>query len=137
VEEFGDAAVFGAVGWDDDGLRAEAEGLGHGLGGVAAEDAGFVGGGGNDTATAAPANEDGFADEVRVAGAFDGDEEGVEIEVGDALGKARCAAWRRRIGGGGGGHRGEKIELSFWGDQVGGKADALASSSGSHLEYLP
>jgi hypothetical protein len=86
---------------------------------VAAEDAGFVGGGGDDAATVAPADKDGFADEVRIEGAFDGDEEGVEIEVGDAPREAGRAVSRRRCGVGRGRHRRVKVELSFLRDQVG------------------
>jgi hypothetical protein len=84
MEKIGDAIVFGSMGWDDDGLGAEAERLGHRLCRVAAEDAGFIGGGSDDTSAITPANEDGFADEVWVEGAFDGDEEGIEIEMGEA-----------------------------------------------------
>ncbi len=79
----GDAVVVIAADGEDDGVGAEALGDGHGLGGMAAEAAGLVAGGGDDATGAVVADEEGLSAEVGVIALFDGGEEGVHVEVED------------------------------------------------------
>jgi hypothetical protein len=75
-------AVAGGVAVDEDGLRAEFVCGAQGHGGVDAEFARGVGGGGNYAAlVGAAADDDGLAFEGRVVELFHGNEEGVHVDV--------------------------------------------------------
>jgi len=63
------------------GQRRAGEADGHGA--VDAEPSGFIAAGGDDAAVAAAADDEWLAFEAAVFEAFDGNEEGVEVEVGD------------------------------------------------------
>ena len=83
---FGVFAVEVEVALDEDGVGAEEARRAERHGGVDAVFAGLVAGGGDDTALVAlAANDDGLAFEGRVEELFDGDEEGVHVEVEDGL----------------------------------------------------
>ena len=82
----GDGAIAGEVGRDEDGFGAEALGGDGGHGGADAEASGFIGGGADDGAVAAPGDDDGFAAELRVVSLFDGGVEGVHVDVNDLAG---------------------------------------------------
>jgi hypothetical protein len=69
---------------EEDGVGAEASGGAQRHGGVDAELAGFVAGGGDDTAlVGAAADDNWFTAEVGPFDEFDGDEEGVHVHVED------------------------------------------------------
>ena len=82
----GDGAVAEEVGGDEDGVGAEALGAEGGHGGADAEAAGFIGGGADDGAVAAPGDDDGFAAEGGVVALLDRGVEGVHVDVDDLAG---------------------------------------------------
>jgi hypothetical protein len=76
--------IFFMMAVEEDGVRAEAAGGAQGHGGVDAEFAGFVAGGGDNAALVwAAADDNGLAAEVGAVEEFDGDEEGVHVDVED------------------------------------------------------
>jgi len=75
---------------DDDEVRAAAPGFRDGLGGMAAERARFVRGGGHDAAWPGSTDDDGAVPEFGTIALFDGGEERVHIDVQDHRG-FRCA----------------------------------------------
>ena len=79
----GDGFVAGEVGWDEDGVGAEALGGNGGHGGADAELACLVGGGADDGALALPGDDDGTAAEVGGVALLDGGVEGVHVDVDD------------------------------------------------------
>ena len=88
VEDGGDAVaplgIFGVMAIEVDGVRAEAAGGAQRHGGVDAEFARFVAGGGDyATLIGLAADDDGFAAELGALEQFDGDEEGVHVDVED------------------------------------------------------
>lgn len=87
-EDGGDAiapfGIFFVVAIEKDGVGAEAAGGTQGHGGVDAEFAGFVTGGGDDAALVWAATDNHrFAAEVGAVEEFDGDEEGIHVDVED------------------------------------------------------
>ena len=69
---------------EENGVGAEASRGAQGHGGVDAEFAGFVAGGGDDAALiGTAANDHGFAAKIGALEQFDGDEEGVHVHVED------------------------------------------------------
>ena len=121
-EDGGDAVapfgIFFMVAVEENSMRAEAPRSAQGHGGVDAEFAGFVAGGGDDTALVWPAADDnGFATEIGAFEEFDRDEEGVHVHVEDGghgghysvvggvvFGAEACQIWhgvRVRLHGGG------------------------------------
>ena len=89
-EDFADAAGDGAiaseVGRDEDGVGAETLGGYGGHRGADAEFAGFVGGGADDGAFAAPCYDDRLAAELRIIALLDGRVEGVHVDVDNLAG---------------------------------------------------
>jgi hypothetical protein len=84
--EAGVVAVAGAVAGEDDGVGAKFECGFDGHGGVDAVFAGFVTAGGYYAAVGVSAHDEGLSFEGGVFDTFNGDEEGVEVEVGDMTG---------------------------------------------------
>ena len=87
-EDGGDAiapfGIFFVMAVEEDGVGAEAAGGAQGHGGMDAEFAGFVTGGGYDTALVGTASNDhGLAAEVGALEELNGDEEGVHVDVED------------------------------------------------------
>jgi hypothetical protein len=77
-------------------VRTKTAGGAQGHGGVDAEFAGFVAGGGNDAAlVGAAADDNRLAAKIGALEEFDGDEEGVHVDVEDG----RVGGGLRRIGG--------------------------------------
>jgi len=71
---------------EEDGVGAKLVGSAEWHGGMDAVFAGFVAGGGDDAALCAfAADDDGFAFECGVEEFFDGDEEGVHVDVEDGF----------------------------------------------------
>src|SRR5208337_2065071 len=102
-EDGGDAiapfGIFFVVAIEEDGMGAEASGGAQGHGGVDTEFAGFVAGGGDYAAlVGAAADHYGLAAEIGAGEEFDGDEEGVHVDVEDGGVRREfggVAGWRR------------------------------------------
>ena len=118
--------VGGEAGFDDDGLRAEFQGLEHRHRGADAVDAGKVAAGRDDAAVAA-ADDDGVIFEGRIVALFDAGVESVAVHVGDGEGLEFRMGQNPRRAAGGAARAGRKLgqTIAAQGGHDGGSMEGM------------